>query len=1411
MNTTDLVSKSEDGTPSHNFHNEMPSQNTWTDEETEEEAMEDVLKYEDTLFPVSTDQQDGFSSDSSWDDEERDFNADADKTRKITHAEKVRTFKLRKKLDQLDSMRQQKDHDLLKAREELRACHMRIAELKSQLEEVEKQILEEQNSENIAAMFRLRALHKRLGIELQGEEELESQIAMAVKENEMEQCELEVQQRKFKHVLQEVQLNEEIIERQRNWEATQRLQREEAAQIRKLRSQKNIRSYYKINVFHFMLQDFEVGKSYKKKILLTNVSYSINFCKLLGISEHLQDFISVQFTPPGPMSAGMTCDLVVIFKPKINEDMFGEVKFLAQTGAFTVPVKCTIKKCELAVDINFIDFGTNVIGETISRTITLTNSGALGTQFHLVTTSGSGAIHLLTEPPTVGDLDTQDFECSEISFQESRSQKDDLEIYSEKPSRTSMVKRDSDTSSRTQKIQEMPNSTGEEILHEADPTIENESLMSEQPKTDRTEKLLVTHSEPVIVECDEIQIEAGNGRKGEIAPYGCIKLQVIFTPIVPGEVHMSFDIVFSDPNSKSIPIHVCGVASDMPVWVTRPNIDFKICMYDRLYQDSISVRSRSNISLQLTFEVCKELRNHMEILPKTGFIQAQSTFNAQLKFLPRQSLADDAEGYFDKDTGVLEVPMIIHVADQTRAIPFAVHAVVTTSDLEFNKAVLDFGHCSLFHSVQFSIQITNHSLLPQDFGFVQLPQCIDIQPNDGFGTLLPLETFDLNVIFSPEIAKEYKFDLICKCLTNREFKLSCIGVGVHPPLELSHSLVQFRATAIYDASTVIIYVINSHTSLNELSHPASLVGKGEIAPVGPTAFEFAVPEHLDITVAPSVGTVMPGEKCLVRVTFRPKISDQAIKEEAVRMILLAEEGKILQEKTEKDESNTLKAESESLPYSVTKKSTRQTSPVTPVQASKEKTVKTSGTPKSNSSQIPFESPKMEDIQKDSDEYAAAQASLIRSFKDSVSTCIISCFVGTIANPNKPGSIQYSSSNTLYMEVRCPAVKPPLIVISNQGRNSLNFGDVATGHTLKKRIRVQNISHETVELSSSLFNPCGPFMLMNALRPLLPGATHTLLISFTPMENKKYYETLEVQTKNAALNLNLSGKGICPVVICSVEDGVLDFGCILAKENTSCFFKLQNTSPVTTDVSMKLDSLSVRLLMEQQEIPVFLTPGKERNSPVGTQNYHGLSVFSVSPAEVTIEPGKTHDISVIFQPDHESLYYSDRLQVELGDKVAHVITLKGAARNCAMYITGGDPLDVPVESLVELPTREDAEKGEATDVIPVLLTLKTTQKEDTLVPLQRELVVGCLKSTQPTIKKNVEFSFDNVQSLQHKGFTVDPSRGTVEPGQKKSISVIWMPPNGHDQRYPVSASALLTLKGDITEIYKVNLIAIIADA
>jgi len=46
-------------------------------------------------------------------------------------------------------------------------------------------------------------------------------------------------------------------------------------------------------------------------------------------------------------------------------------------------------------------------------------------------------------------------------------------------------------------------------------------------------------------------------------------------------------------------------------------------------------------------------------------------------------------------------------------------------------------------------------------------QYVQVQPGDGFGTILGKETITLDVIFQPERANNYDFELTCKTLINR--------------------------------------------------------------------------------------------------------------------------------------------------------------------------------------------------------------------------------------------------------------------------------------------------------------------------------------------------------------------------------------------------------------------------------------------------------------------------------------------------------------------------------------------------------------------------------------------------------------------------------------------------------------------
>ncbi|XP_061115099.1 cilia- and flagella-associated protein 74 [Conger conger] len=1614
---------------------------------------------------------------------------------KKSYAERARIFKLRRNLDQLDSFYQQKEQDVLKAREELKACRESIAEMEKQRDQVERDIEQQKEADNTAAVFRLRALHKRLCSELHAEEELETHIGQELRAHELELCQVEVERGRFSALRREVQQEEQVLEADRARRAAYRLEQEDAVARRlRLRRQQERRKQRKLeqaeeerrrraaenaqashqkasvyfketmsrhrqkvaerelqnqermekrmqavlslkssitatqeklrarrardkaglpkqeeeeetagtqesrdftrhrprrkppqdthrnrelfveqqkskkveiisrvsreetvqekhklpfpptppglrkspglstsaeiaqsqdaeqapakpaklrpdwrtpspmsedgsgssdddSVFHpgsadrfgnlrsedeeergeedslalpeftglwdlkhrtykdlqddevsvcttvhdgltltlanqqrallrkkpvqgkefrgcpfvskpelIHFKDFEVGKTYKKKVTLINVTYSTNYCKLLGVTECLQDFISILFEPPGPMSPGMACDIMATFKPMINKDLDGEVQFSSAAGPFSVPVKCTIKKCSLAIDCSLIDFGTHVVGETISRTITLTNQGAVGTHFALVPSAYSKP-----EPP-LSKLSSVDAQVAPQDSGTPQAGSDEREspLQPEEKSRTPSIVIDCPSTERK------PSAAGGSSV--TCPTPEVSEVTGAEGSSRPASSVpvgaeLQESSTEDTLDCGDIR--PGEGREGEIGPFGCVKLHIVFTPTVLGEVKMDFHIRFSNPDCEPIPIAVRGLGVCVPVWVDQPNMDLKICMYDRLYQDSIVVQSRSNIALRLTFEVCKELRSHLEVLPKTGYIQAKSSFNAQLKFLPRSSLTEDAESFFDRETGVLEVPMSVQVADQVRPVEFTVSAIVTTSELEFDRTEVDLGHCSVFESVKTSVLLKNRSLLPQDFGFVGLPECVDIQPNDGFGTLLPLETLEIDVIFSPKQAAEYKFQLNCKSGINRDFKLWCCGVGVLPPLELSHSVVRFGSTAAGDVSTAVLHVVNPHMGRSEVARPAPRIGKGPVAPVGPKLFQFAVPESSEVSVAPTTGRVLPGQRCLVQVSFRPTVPDEAVREEAVRLLCQAEELRVKeQERAEKEkELDDLNKKDVQSDAKRGKYQPRRRSSVKP--PVRERGNKSSPSPKTSS---PFRPPHPADIQQDSDEFAAGRASLLLSFAERSASYVIPCFVsnGDATDLELPRHLLFSPHNTLYLELHCPAVRPPMAVASNKGRRTLDFHQVAIGQKVIRKVTIQNTSPGSLEIRSSLLDPTGPFTLLNALRPLQPQATHTVFLSFCPASGRKYHETLDVSSPEMTLRLTLRGAGVDPAVSSSHRGEVMDLGYVLEKESATRAFQLQNSSSLELRFRVLLDSLSPARHLEQGGLPAYLAHGRQPQCTVGTQNYTGVSVFSVRPVEGAIPPGKTQDIAVTFQPDHESLHYSDRLTVELTNKqTVCAFGLKGAARRRTMFLCGGDPLDVPVECLATAPPSSDPEPADAEKPpLPVLLTLRSVYGASGVLPAVRELEVGCIRCSQPTAKKSVEFSWDGLPSLQRRGFSVEPARGTVEPGTRRAIAVTWAPPGGFSPKEVVRTSAQLTLKGDETEVYSVTLLALL---
>lgn len=223
----------------------------------------------------------------------------------------------------------------------------------------------------------------------------------------------------------------------------------------------------------------------------------------MDITERLKDFITIDFQPPGQLSAGLTCEFNVTFEPKINKDLEGELQFLASNGPFSIPIKCTIKKCDLSVNTNSIYFGTIVIGEELNRKVQLINKGALGTNFKLISQK---------------DLIAQDsFRAPDSEINSFNTQQDENKIEG---------------------------------------------------------------------------IRMGDVTEGYIAPFQTIDLDFFFSTSFPGKFQENFTIQFDDEDSKELNVISKATAIDVPIWIENLNIDLKICMYDRLYQEVIRVHNR---------------------------------------------------------------------------------------------------------------------------------------------------------------------------------------------------------------------------------------------------------------------------------------------------------------------------------------------------------------------------------------------------------------------------------------------------------------------------------------------------------------------------------------------------------------------------------------------------------------------------------------------------------------------------------------------------------------------------------------------------------------------------------------------------------------------------------------------------
>jgi len=122
---------------------------------------------------------------------------------------------------------------------------------------------------------------------------------------------------------------------------------------------------------------------------------------------------------------------------------------------------------------------------------------------------------------------------------------------------------------------------------------------------------------------------------------------------------------------------------------------------------------------------------------------------------------------------------------------------------------------------------------------------------------------------------------------------------------------------------------------------------------------------------------------------------------------------------------------------------------------------------------------------------------------------------------------------------------------------------------------------------------GGFSVINALRPIAPGKTISLVVTFQPHDQQIFSESCRIYSQTASLTVTLKGKGVRPEVKLDPENQLLNAGAVLYGDYMEKTFTIQNIS-----------NFKLNFVLE--------------NLARGIQNRTGDRVFTFTPQEGDIE-------------------------------------------------------------------------------------------------------------------------------------------------------------------------------------------------
>lgn len=153
-----------------------------------------------------------------------------------------------------------------------------------------------------------------------------------------------------------------------------------------------------------VFRDFDLNTTYTIAVKFTNITNGFNSFRLSPVSPEFSDIISIDYTLPPRIAAGLSWTIRIHFRPVKNEDITTKFQVATESGYFYIPVRTLKKRAVVAVDVNEVDFGTLTLGDSKKKIITLTNNGASVGSVYI-----SGSFKKVAEKMHVDPVSKQEF------------------------------------------------------------------------------------------------------------------------------------------------------------------------------------------------------------------------------------------------------------------------------------------------------------------------------------------------------------------------------------------------------------------------------------------------------------------------------------------------------------------------------------------------------------------------------------------------------------------------------------------------------------------------------------------------------------------------------------------------------------------------------------------------------------------------------------------------------------------------------------------------------------------------------------------------------------------------------------------------------------------------------------------